>query len=155
MCRQEMNQRYIVREQDRDSTPVCDGFSESCQIAFLFFRRMWNVYTTSSTGCGGESTLWCRSHHVWYFHTVATESIPVGFCAFNTLKEKNYLVHAKQRTPSELVVITRLHQAKMLTFNDIVRCIYIPPILAFWNGLIAMKQSLHPHLQDKYCNNLF
>lgn len=50
------------------------------------------------------------------------------------------------QTPSELVVITSLHQAKMLTFKEIVRGIYIPPIFAFWNGLIVIKHSLHPHL---------
>lgn len=90
MCRQEMNQCYIVKEQDRDSTPVCDGFSESCQIGFLFFLRMWNVYITSSTGCRGESTLWCCSYYVWCFYAVATESIPVGFCVFHTFKQKKW-----------------------------------------------------------------
>lgn len=35
------------------------------------------------------------------------------------------------QTPSELVVITSLHQGKMLTFNEIDRCIYITPTFAF------------------------
>lgn len=48
---QEMNQCYMAREQDTNSTPACDG---CCQIGFLFFLRMWNIYITSSIGCRGE-----------------------------------------------------------------------------------------------------
>lgn len=60
MCWQEMNRCSVVGEQDSDSTPVNDGFSESCQIGFLLFLRMWNV---DSYKCGGEESHRHCSHH--------------------------------------------------------------------------------------------